>query len=128
MIEVKGGEVMTEIVIPIHGQGPDSDPIVVRLADDGMSGSITSSLKEVCPVCNQADCYASCDLSQADESDIPESTESEEDIDNRKQFNAAMDGIESTILGHAIAGYVIDDPAYVEGIETAWTACGNNFS
>ena len=41
-------------------------------------------------------------------------------------FNAAMDGIESMILGHACAGVDVQSPAYLEGIETAVEACGNH--
>ena len=32
---------------------------------------------------------------------------------------SAIDGIESMILAHAIAGIDIESPAYIEGIETA---------
>jgi len=41
-------------------------------------------------------------------------------------YNAAMDGIESMILGHAQAGIDISTPAYIEGIETAVQGCANN--
>lgn len=104
-----------------------SEAIVVNLTGDG-GGSITSLLKDCCPVCNQVDCYFDCDLSQAGPPEIPESTESEKDVENRKQYNAAMDGIEAMILAHAIAGIDIESSAYLNGIETALTACGNNFS
>ena len=39
---------------------------------------------------------------------------------------AAIDGIESMILAHAIAGVDIESPAYIEGIETAVEAASNN--
>ena len=42
-------------------------------------------------------------------------------------YNAAMDGIESMILAHAVAGVDIETPAYLEGIETAVNACVHNF-
>lgn len=42
-------------------------------------------------------------------------------------YNAAMDGLESMILAHAIAGIDIQSPAYIKGIETAVNACANNF-
>jgi hypothetical protein len=42
-----------------------------------------------------------------------------------KLFNAAIDGVESLILGHACAGVDVASPAYVEGIETAVEAIGN---
>jgi len=38
---------------------------------------------------------------------------------NRRYYNAAVDGIESTILAHARAGIDISSPAYIEGVETA---------
>jgi len=44
------------------------------------------------------------------------------------EFNAAMDGIESMILGHAYAGIDITTAAYIRGIQTAVEACGVHFS
>jgi hypothetical protein len=41
-------------------------------------------------------------------------------------YNSAMDGIESMILGHAIAGVDVESPAYLEGIETAVEGCASN--
>lgn len=108
---------MSEILLPCYG-------ITVCVDEDNPGGGqLVSDLKDVCPVCNEVDCYFSCDLSQADKPDIPESTESEEDVDNRKKYNAAMDGIESLILAHAVAGLDIESLAYIEGIETAVQAC-----
>ncbi len=40
-------------------------------------------------------------------------------------YFSAMHAIESLVLGHACAGVDIQDPAYVEGIETAIEACAN---
>ena len=48
--------------------------------------------------------------------------------DNIDEYNAACDALESIILGHACAGVDIEDLAYIEGIETAEQAIGNNFS
>ncbi len=39
------------------------------------------------------------------------------------RYNDMMDALESMILAHAIAGIDITTPAYLEGIETACTAC-----
>jgi hypothetical protein len=96
-----------------HGTGDEEPPtkerlltlhcygIVVHLTGDG-GGSISSDLKEdIDTVCSE----------EAMEATI---------------FNAAMDGIESMILAHAIAGIDVTTPAYLEGIETAVQACGNN--
>jgi hypothetical protein len=43
-----------------------------------------------------------------------------------RRFNAAVDGLEALILAHACAGVDIASPAYIEGIETAVDAIGNN--
>jgi hypothetical protein len=41
-------------------------------------------------------------------------------------FNSAVDGLESIILAHFCAGIDVSSPAYLEGIETAYQAIGNN--
>ncbi len=43
------------------------------------------------------------------------------------EYNAACDGLESLILGHACAGLDISAPAYVTGIRTAVEAIANHF-
>lgn len=43
-----------------------------------------------------------------------------------REYNAAMDGIESLILAHACAGIDITTPEYIVGIETAVHGCANN--
>ncbi len=48
---------------------------------------------------------------------------SEEDAE---EFNAAMDAVESMVLGHACAGIDVTDPRYVEGLRTCIDACANN--
>ncbi|MEE9540814.1 MAG: hypothetical protein V3V85_04885 [Candidatus Thorarchaeota archaeon] len=42
------------------------------------------------------------------------------------EYNGAIHAIESLILAHAVAGIDIESPAYMEGIETAVDAIGNN--
>jgi hypothetical protein len=79
--------------------------IVVELTGDG-GASITSDLKEGFGP-------SPCQLSK-DECD---------GIDN---YNYAMDGIESLIINHAVAGIDITTPAYLEGIESAVQGCANN--
>lgn len=80
-----------------------------------------SDLKESCPVCSQPDCFFDCEMSQAEDS-----PESEEDARSRIEYNAAVDGITSMILAHAIAGIDVETPAYIEGIETSVQAAGDN--
>lgn len=72
--------------------------ILITISPDGGGGSITST-------------------------DLKTEHEDEED----ELYNAAMDGIESMILAHAIAGVDVESPAYLEGIETAVEGCANNF-
>ena len=43
-----------------------------------------------------------------------------------RQYNAAIDGLESLILAHACAGVDVESPAYVEGVEVAVEAIANH--
>ena len=47
-------------------------------------------------------------------------------ISTNDPYNPCIDALESLILAHAIAGVNIEDPAYIEGIETAVDAIINN--
>lgn len=42
-------------------------------------------------------------------------------------YNAAIDGIASMILAHAMAEIDIQSNGYIEGLETAIESCSNNF-
>jgi hypothetical protein len=44
-----------------------------------------------------------------------------------RDFNSAVDGIESMILAHFCAGIDVSTPAYLEGIETAYEALCNKY-
>ena len=52
--------------------------------------------------------------------------ELEHEINACNVYNAAMDGIEAMVLGHACAGIDITTPAYLEGIEFAVQGCANS--
>ena len=95
--------------------------ITVTLTGDG-GGSIVSGLHEECPYCGIVDYYFNCDQSTYDDT-----LETKEDTEGRRDYNSAIDGIESMILGHAVAGIDITTPEYKEGIETAVQAVSNNF-
>ena len=99
------------------------DDYTCRVDEKNVPGAaITSDLKEGCPECGDATCYSVG-------SPVPNHDKLLwVDVDNRKKFNAAMDGIESMILGHAVAGVDVENSDYIEGIETAVQACGNHFS
>ncbi len=99
--------------------------IKVNLTGDG-GGSITSDLKEICPYCDHIDCSFSCDGSVSQFDDPEKNLQTEEEQQNRVNYNAAMDALESLIMAHAIAGIDIENPAYIEGIETAVNSIGNN--
>jgi len=45
---------------------------------------------------------------------------------SNRQFNAAIDGLESLILAHACAGVDVESPAYIEGVETAVEGIANH--
>lgn len=115
---------MKTIELPIHG-------IVVEYDDENPGGgSITCSpdLYETCPKCGQKDCLYQCDESQAEyqNNDDGSGPEDENVVASRHQYNGAVDGITSMILAHVCAGIDIESPAYLEGIETAFQAAGNN--
>jgi hypothetical protein len=57
-------------------------------------------------------------------SDIKEHEDNDAD---EELYNAAIDGVTSIILGHAIAGVDVESDEYVEGIADAVHACANNF-
>lgn len=42
-------------------------------------------------------------------------------------YNAAIDGLESLILAHAVAGLDVESESYREGIETAVESINNNY-
>lgn len=48
------------------------------------------------------------------------------DIPENSAFNAAIDGIESMVLGHFCAGVDVESYCYLEGIEAAVQATANN--
>ncbi len=85
------------------------------------SGSICcSGLYEFCPKCGQQSCVWSCDGAHIGE------VETKEQVSGRVAYNGAVDGIMSMILAHAISGIDVESPAYLEGIETALQAAGEN--
>ena len=47
--------------------------------------------------------------------------------ENTDEYNAAIDGMESTILAMACAGFNVESPAFKEAILTTLDAIENNF-
>lgn len=54
------------------------------------------------------------------------STLHEADTDENSLYNAAIDGLESLVLAHYCAGIDVTSSEYIEGVETAAQAIGNN--
>jgi hypothetical protein len=54
-------------------------------------------------------------------------TSNMKDDHDAEEYNAAVDGLEALILGHACAGIDICSPAYITGIRSAWEALVNHF-
>ncbi|EPW5429255.1 hypothetical protein ACYVOU_002418 [Vibrio cholerae] len=59
---------------------------------------------------------------------ISSNMKEEADDDDSDLFNAAVDGLESLILAHFMMGIDVSNPAYLEGIETAYAAISRQFS
>lgn len=55
-----------------------------------------------------------------------QSSMKEADTADNLLFNSGVDGIESMVLAHWCSGIDIRDASYLEGIETAYYALGNN--
>jgi hypothetical protein len=50
----------------------------------------------------------------------------DKDAPSNSLFNAAVDGLESLILAHFCAGIDVASTVYIEGLETAYNAIGQN--
>lgn len=105
-----------------------NQPIEVTVS--GRSGKIVSGYpRDTCPSCDQPLCNISCDGSQgADQTD--ETTgfveETEDEANERVQFNRMLDMMEAIVLAHACRGINVADPSYIGGLETALEAAVNN--
>lgn len=98
---------MKTIELPCYG-------IVITLDGTG-GGSITSDLKEKL-------------LDPKTASDSIEEEEMEDENAEKAEYNAAIDGMESLILALACTGqYDLQCPAFLEAVETAAQAIGNNY-
>ena len=81
------------------------------------------TMKETCPYCGQINCYGDCDGSQGDVDGL----EDENGMNDRRTFNAIIDGIHSLVLAHVSAGIDVTSEQYQEGLETAFDAIQNNY-
>ncbi|MBC8523013.1 hypothetical protein H8D29_03700 [PVC group bacterium] len=92
---------MRTIKIPCYG-------FVIELSDDEKSGSVKSDLS----------------ISKSDEpfTQCPMDFVPQESLD---EYNFYINGIESLVLAHAIAGLDVESLIYAQGIMTAVEAIGN---
>lgn len=95
----------------------DSLSIVVYVDEKNGSASISDDLHEECSSPLNIGHAAGCKCGDC-----------VEDRKLRDLFNASIDGITSLILAHAVAGIDVSSPEYVEGVESAYAACGHHFS
>ncbi len=63
---------------------------------------------------------------KSDLHEVIQSDDGPEDQQSKEEYNSRMDGITSLILAHAIAGIDVSDCRYLQGIEEAVEAAGNN--
>ena len=117
---------MKTIKLPIHN-------IVITLTENSLdkpklykAGTISSDLKKPCPYCEQSDCHYSCDESQAGGFNGKE-LETDDEYNTRRQYNTAIDAIESIILAHAVAGLDVEASEYLEGLNSALDKIANEF-
>jgi len=108
---------MIRIELPCYG-------IKIAMSNDRESASSISSdgLHEACPGCDQPYCEFDCDSSHVDD------LESNAEVQNRIRFNMAIDALLGMVMAQAIAGLQVNNPAYIEGIETAIDGLMNNFN
>ncbi|MCE9554679.1 MAG: hypothetical protein K8T91_15085 [Planctomycetes bacterium] len=107
------------------------DAFGIKITLAGNQGTIRSDLeRQVCPFCGLPDCCYHCDEAAAGGfgKEAEKIAESEAEIVDRLKFNGALDAVESLVLARACAGIDVNSPAYLEGIETAINALGNEFS
>ena len=91
-------------------------------------GSIDSNLKMVCEHCGDSNCDFDCPdaLNWASSQDLEDQQSNMAELAGHKSYNDVIDGLLSMILSHAIAGLPVESAMYLEGIETALDAVGNN--
>lgn len=108
---------MNNITLKIH------DGVEIHLND----GSLTSTgLKDPCPHCHKPDCYQHVADDGID--DCPQSYEDQAASNDRRIYNAAIDGLESLVLAQHQAGLDLEAPAYLEALRTAVDAITNHLA
>tara|TARA_Y100000310_G_C20569762_1_gene757392 strand:+ start:286 stop:624 length:339 start_codon:yes stop_codon:yes gene_type:complete len=90
----------------------------------GGEAAVDSDLKQACPYCSEVNCYADCDGSEEPLNRL----ESQNEMEDRRCFNSAIDGIESFIMAIYARGVVLPDDVLREALQTVCDALDNQFS
>ena len=119
-----------DTTIVLYDEKPDHKIVDTRFVDTTTwgCGSVTGSLREICKYCGEAECDMDCfEFGEActdRDSDVVEALR--QDRQGFLAYNGAVDVLESMLLAHACAGIDVADERYVQGIQTALQALGNN--
>jgi len=100
----------------------------ITLALDAESGTVDDTLQELCPFCRDKQCIFNCDQSQSD--DLVEggqASESADEVYQRIQYNAAIEGITAFVLAQACAGIDVEDAKYQETLQGALDSAGHYY-
>jgi hypothetical protein len=107
--------------------------ISLKIDSQGKNGTVESNLKQVCPFCQESNCYHDCDLSTAhmtgdtqEAKEHNDRTETEDEVEERLNFNKAIDVLESFVLALACAGIYVEGEQFREAVETTLEALDNN--
>jgi len=105
---------------------PLKTPFIIVISDNSgfvFEDSIVRSygIAENCPYCGQRDCYNNCDESQYNNE-----LETESEVESRRDYNKAIDGVESLLLAMTEEDIDIRTEAVKKAIVTALDAIANN--
>ena len=91
-------------------------------------GEIVGGQKEVCTHCDDPECEWDCmeALEWASDRDIDCQESNNEELEGNRNFNYAVHGIESLVLGLACAGFDVTSNIFKEGLRAAFEGCANN--
>lgn len=115
---------LSEFKIEIQLSDIEYDGAAVRWG----AAHLIGGLKETCTHCEDPRCDWDCmdALEWASDRDIDYQNKNNEELESHKNFNYAVDALESLILAHAQAGVDVTSYIYLEGFRTAVDAISNN--
>ena len=108
------------------------NPKYIRLDINNGAGTVESNLAQVCPFCQNLGCYSESKQGCNPASEEPdyEEDEADEELIKRREYNAAIDGMESFVLSLICTGQVeqfdLESPGFKQAILNALDAIDNN--